>query len=118
MNVDRIQALARTWREEAAVLRNRGAAGHADVLEGVAEELGQAIREWQLEPLTLEAAETESGYSRSTLERKLSSGEIQNAGGKGRPRVLRRDLPLKGGTVAPTTGTGDPDLAGMILASR
>ncbi len=118
MNVARLRTLAETWRQESAVLRNRGALPQAEVLEGVASELEQAVREWQLEPLALKAAEAESGYSRSTLERKLTTGEIVNAGKKGRPRVLRRDLPLKGGTVAAVTTSGDPDLAGMILSSR
>lgn len=51
-----------------------------------------------LEALTLEAAERESGYGYSALQKMVADGRLENVGVKGRPRVRRCDLPKKGGT--------------------
>lgn len=117
MNTRPLLALVHGWRETATELRRYGAEVQAKTLESAAADLEERIREWELEALTMEQAVRESGYSRSTLERRLSSGEVENAGEKGRPRILRRDLPLRGGTNGPglTTEEGLPDVAGEIL---
>ena len=118
MNVEALHDLATEWRDEAGIMRRRGAPSQADALESAADDLEERLREWTLEPLTMDDAEAESGYSRSTLERRIASGEITNAGRKGSPRILRRDLPKKGGSEIPLTDDGDPDVASLILARR
>lgn len=99
------------WRQEAAVLRRRGAAGQAEALESCAEELEAWERQRALEGLTLEEAERESGYTYSALEKMVRRGELENVGEKGRPRVRRGDLPRK-------ARRERPDLAGAVLEAR
>ena len=104
-------SLPERWRQEAGVLRRRGAANQADALESCADELEAWERERALEALTLEDAERESGYSYSALEKMVRRGELENVGEKGRPRVRRGDLPRKVRREA-------PDLAGPVLEGR
>lgn len=86
-----LRKLADRWQEEADLLRRRGAPRQADALESAADELGERLREWSLELLTLEQAATEAGVSYDTMQRKVGS-EIPNAGEQGAPRVRRCDL--------------------------
>lgn len=85
------RSMAETWKEEADLLRRRGADGPADALESAAEELEELLREWSLERLTLEEAAQETGLAYDTVQRKVGS-EIPNAGKKGTPRVRRCDV--------------------------
>ncbi len=64
----------------------------ATAFRQAAEAVEQALRESEMEPLTLQVAAQESGYSVSHLRRLLSEGKLPDAGGG---RVLRRDLPRK-----------------------
>ncbi len=107
--------LAAQWREEAAVLHRRGADAQALVLEQCADELEAALWEHDLEAVTLNEASQESGYSYSTLQKKVASGELPNMGTKNCPRVRRGDLPRKAGQLPRGTSDGEPDLAGTIL---
>lgn len=80
-------------------MRTYGGNPHAaEVVEHFAAELEAAVREHELEALSLEDAVRESGYSYSALQKMVTSGKLQNIGEKGRPRVRRCDLPRKGGT--------------------
>lgn len=114
----RILNLASEWRRRATMLREYGAEGQAAAVEACAVELTDAVKDWQDEPLTLEQAAEESGYSYSTLQQKVAAGEIPNVGDKGRPRVRRYDLPRKTPTPARLLESGEPDLAGEVLAGR
>ena len=103
------------WRELALQQRDLGADPQARTLEWCADRLEEHSREWETEPLTLEEAAGESGYSYSSLQQQVASGEIPNVGETGRPRVRRKDLPRK----APTRSheeEGEPDIAAEILA--
>lgn len=101
------------WRAEAARLRaSYGAEGQATTLETCARELEEAHRAAGLEALTLQQASAESGLSYSALEKSVRAGRLPNAGQEGRPRVLRRDLPVKG------RRTLTPGLADHLLARR
>ena len=106
-----MEALVSRWREEATRLRTWGASVHADILIACAAELEAQVRERALEAWTLEEAVRESGYSYSTLQKKLANGEVENAGTKGSPRVRRMHLPKK-------AGVAGPDLAESILVAR
>ena len=105
------------WREKGKGLR-RFSEGAAAAFKECADDLDQAWRIWQEEPLTLDEAAEESGYTYSSLQQKVAAGEIPNIGDKGRPRVRRADLPRK----TPKSGfkleTGEPDLAAEILADK
>ncbi len=107
--------LASRWRAEAATLRRRGAPEQAEALESCTEELEAALREHDLEALTLNEASHESGFSYSSLQKRVASGELRNVGNKHCPRVRRGDLPRKAGQLPRRPSDGEPDLAGTIL---
>ena len=105
------QSLAQKYRETEALLRKCGAEEHANREALRAEDVLREADQWLNEPLTLrEAAET-SGYSYASLQSLVRSGELPNAGEKGRPRVRRRDLPrrLRVMTAAPVRGLHQHD---------
>jgi hypothetical protein len=112
MNMAPILAIAAKWRQEAAALRHRGIDDTARCVESCAEDLERGVREWELEALTLEEAAEESGYSYSALQKKVASGEIENVGNKGSPRIRRADLPRK------SRGQEGRDIADTILKKR
>lgn len=58
-------------------------------------EVEAALEQEQDEPLTLKLASQESGYSVDHLGRMIRDGMISNAGRKGSPRILRRNLPVQ-----------------------
>ncbi len=84
--------LVESWREEAALFRRRGLNQAADVAESYAADLEAAVREYGLAMLTLTEAAAESGLKYDTIQGKVASGEIPNAGRRGSPRVRRCDL--------------------------
>ena len=114
MNVAGLSDLAARWRDDADRFRRLGQEAPAAMAKAYANELEERLRAWQLEALTLEEAAEESGFAYSTLQQKVSAGEIPNAGERGRPRVRRRDLPRR----SPVRTGGGPDLAHEALTAR
>jgi hypothetical protein len=104
-------------RKDAGMMRQYGIDGPAAILEACAARFEARLREWELQALTLEEAAEESGFSYSALQKKLSTGELENAGVKGSPRVRRGDLPRKGGQVAREAPEAT-DIADRILLAR
>ena len=100
MNAQFIQEMASFWRTEAKTLRRRGAAGQAELLESCAADLDRLADEWESDPLTLQQAADESGYSADHLGRMIREGKIPNAGRTGAPRMDRGALPIKAGVVS------------------
>ena len=105
------------WRNKAQVV-GRFSEGAAAAFEECADDLQERLRIWQEEPLTLEEAAVESGYTYSSLQQKVAAGEIPNIGEPGRPRVRRADLPRKTPKPRFELETGEPDLAAEILAEK
>lgn len=92
--MDTINALLQEWLEEASQLRKRYAnESAARVCEAHVRELKAALESKADELVTVTEAAAETGYSKQHLRALLASGDIQNAGRKGRPRIRRRDLP-------------------------
>ncbi len=110
--------LAGVWRDTASELRRFGAVDQATTLEYCADDLEETWRIWQTEPLSLDEAAQESGYSYSSLEKRVRSGKIPNIGEPGKPRVQRQDLPRKAPRRRFELETGEPDLAEEILAGK
>ena len=110
--------LASDWRKKAKEFRQFGADEQAVTLEYCADDLEETSRVWQTEPLTLEEAAQGTGYSYSSLQKRVSDGEIPNIGKPGAPRVQRQDLPRKTPRRRFELESGEPDLAGEILLSR
>lgn len=97
MDLDYLGLLAEEWEDEARQLRDRyGDERGAKLCETHAAELRTRIRRHLDEPLTLKEAAAESGYSVSHLQHLVAAGEVPNAGEKGRPRIRRGDVPMKG----------------------
>jgi len=91
-----IQALIHRWHVEAETLENRYKDERGAFLVGrMARELEDALREHSNEPLTLEQASIESGYSADHIGRQLRDGKLPNVGRLHSPRVRRCDLPIK-----------------------
>jgi hypothetical protein len=78
--------LTARWRAEAARLRTYGAEPQAVTLEVCVRELEEALRSTSFEILTLGQASRESGYTYSALEKAIRTGQLPNAGEKGKPR--------------------------------
>jgi hypothetical protein len=119
LNLDPFRALAAGWRKEAAMLERLGLAREARMVQTFASDLEQRLREWELQELTLEQAAGETGLKYDTVQRKIASGELPNAGRKGAPLVRRCDL-YGGGSSAPqlVTESGEPDIAAEVLLAR
>lgn len=93
---DYVRQLIERWLDDATRLAAYGAVEHATVLRRCIVDLEAAEREYSLEALSLEDAVDESGFSYSSLQKKLAKGELENVGEKGKPRVRRCDIPKKG----------------------
>ena len=103
VNLNALRAVADRWREDAEVLRRCGHGRTADLCDRHAQELERAVQAHEMALITIGEAAAESGYSKSHLYTLLSEGSLPNAGTKGAPRVMRRDLPKK---ARPTNGGG------------
>lgn len=91
------------WRADAAVLRRRGCADKAELLEACAAELEHdlTVRATEEALLTVEEAARETGYSASGIRKQLERGAVPNRGAPYQPRIRRGDLlPLVRGVPA------------------
>ena len=106
---DPILALVEAWRNEAATLRDRYADHRlATSVETHARELHEAMQLRAHIELTLQEASLESGYSVAHLRHLIASGELQNVGRRGRPRIRRGALPSKPRTKRAQRGAAQP----------
>lgn len=85
----------RLWREDAAVLRRRGARRAAALLERLAAELEADLRDATPELVDLRRAVALSGYTRGHLRRMIVDGDLTNHGTDAKPLVSAADLPRK-----------------------
>lgn len=67
----------------------------AALCETHAREVRERVDDWLNEPLTLQQAVAESGYSSDRLGTLVREGRLPNAGESGSPRIRRRHLPRK-----------------------
>ena len=119
LNFTPLKAIANEWREEAAQLARRGYEQEAHAAESYAAELEKRLREWELEELTLEQAAGELGVAYDTVQRRVASGLLHNAGRKGAPRVRRCELyGDRSSNPQLVTENGEPDLASEVLVGR
>ena len=118
MNINLLRAFNDSLRTEGAQLRHRGLSEPADMLESIANDHEQVLDAWHTEALTLQQAAEESGFSSSSLQQRVASGKILNAGQQGSPRIRRCDLPSKSRGSGPKAVEGPLDLADEILRSK
>lgn len=105
-----LSRLPQEFRDNATAARKLAASERAaHVWEAAAKEVEERIADSLLEPLTLEAAALESGYTRKHLNRMLRERTVPNSGTDTAPRILRMHLPRKpgfgidGGAVRPAS---------------
>jgi len=122
-NTEPLRSLATAWRERADTLRPFSTAA-AEAFNRAADELEGRLNAVELQALTLQEAEAESGYSADHLGRMIAKGKIPNAGRPGAPRILRRDLPRKLSSLpapGPDTrlvGAGPRQIARAVVTSK
>ena len=104
MNPGPFDTLVTAWKADASHLKKWGA--DAKVLERCADELTQRIAAWLSEPLTLDQAADESGYTKSQLRRDINKGIITDIAEEGPIKIRRGDLPHKAGRL--TTEETEP----------
>lgn len=90
--------LANTWQQRAGELAPYAPAA-AEAFRRAAGELEEALRGAD-ESVTIQEAHAIGGYSVDHLQRLVSSGQLPNAGKRGRPRIRRVDVPVKPGHAA------------------
>ena len=90
-----LESLASRWLSVAETLDDALDERGASLYRRHATELREALRVSGDEVLTLSEAATESGYSQSRLRHMVASGDLPQAGVKGKPRIRRGDLPNK-----------------------
>ena len=90
-----LAALAERWRDEATVLRRCGSERTATLCETHATQMMEAFDAYLFEPLSIEVAVEESGYSASRLYSLVESGALENAGRPGAPLIRRLHLPRR-----------------------
>jgi hypothetical protein len=73
-----------------------------NVADEIIADLDQLERDAQLGSVTLKEAHLIGGYSIDHLQRLVASGELENVGRKHRPRIRRRDVPVKTGHRLPS----------------
>lgn len=92
----------RLWRDDAAVLRRRGARRAATLIERLAAELEEDLAHGgPSELVDLARAVELSGYTRGHLRRMLNDGALTNHGTTAQPLVRLEDLPRKPGRPSP-----------------
>lgn len=96
-----LKALAQRWRDDAAVLRRRGAIAQAEALDTAAAELESALVLTLGATVSLREAANLSGYTPDALTRLVRKGALRNFGRAHAPRFRLADLPRKPGTLRP-----------------
>jgi hypothetical protein len=97
LSTGEIDELLAGWRARACALRDELDERGAALLERRAHELEAWFATKRSESVSVAEASDATGYSEDHLRRQLSSGELRNAGERGRPRLRRGDLRPKGG---------------------
>jgi hypothetical protein len=92
-----IDEFLKRWRSLAGLLRDELDERGAAIIERRACELENWVATKGNESVSVADASDATGYSPDHLRRQLSSGELQNAGERGKLRVRRADLRPKGG---------------------
>jgi hypothetical protein len=93
-----LSRLAQEFRDNQREALRLGASEEAaNVWQAAAKELEKRTADSLLEPLTLDGAALESGYTRNHLNRMLRDGKVPNSGTDTDPRILRKHLPRKPG---------------------
>ncbi len=113
-----VQDLIVRWHAEAETVERCGHESTGKLIRRLAAEVYEALRDDQDETLTLAEAALESSYSTEHLRKMVASGTIPNAGGKGRPRIRRGDMPLKLVTQPGNLGTPEDDARAFLNRAK
>lgn len=100
-----VATLVKRWRDRAGELAPYAPAA-AEAFHKAAEELASAIGDAS-DSVSLKEAHEIGGYSVDHLQRLVASGQLENVGKRGRPRIRRSDVPIKPGHQATTLRDAD-----------
>ena len=109
-----VHDLVARWRNEADTLERCGHESTGKLIRRLAVEVEEALKHDQDETLTLAEAAVASSYSTEHLRKMVAAETIPNAGGKGRPRIRRGDVPLKRVTKHGNLGTPEDDARAFL----
>jgi hypothetical protein len=93
-----VEALLQSWRSEAEMFEDSGHTDAARTAERYAARLENALREQELEELSVRNAAQESGYSEEHLRQLVRDGKLPDSrspNSKGPITIRRCDLPRK-----------------------
>lgn len=90
-----VSSITEAWSQRACEFDKHGLEPGAKLIRTLIAELSEQSSHYLAEPLTLESASKESGYSPDHLARLVRKGILKNLGKKGAPRVSRRELPIR-----------------------
>jgi hypothetical protein len=90
-----LMALISRWRSASEVLREYGATEQACAVERCTQDALAAMQQSANEALTPAQAAEASGLTPDAITRLVRQEKLTNVGKKGRPLVLRRELPRK-----------------------
>ena len=97
--------LRERWNARRAVYVEGGAAvDGVKLADLVLAELDALDATIHTESVTLKEASLIGGYSADHLQRLVASGQLENVGRKGKPRLRRCDVPRKPGHALPESG--------------
>jgi hypothetical protein len=112
-------ALIVQWRELAHILKAEGCSDVAAARERCATELETCLHKHDSQALSVEQAAEESGYNADYLRRMLRVKPALNAGRRGKPLILRSNLPRRTNALVGTgTELYDPHADAQSLMSR
>ena len=111
-----LESLATRWLEEAETLERYSDKRGASLCRMHSAELTDAVARQESDLLTLTQASQTSGYTSDHLRHLIAEGTIPNAGRKGSPRIVRRDLPMKPGSQC--SSGFDPDAVAREIVGR
>jgi molybdopterin converting factor small subunit len=82
-------------RQQAGDMELVGGPNVGAALNALIERMERYLARQDNQVVTLSEAKRSSGYSYDHLRKLVASGAVPNAGGKGRPKLRRRDIPRK-----------------------
>jgi len=89
---EEVERFVADWRRLANTLRSEFDERGASLIEKRAQEVESWFSSMAEDEITIGVASQATGYSADHLRRTIGSGELANAGVRGKPRVRRGDL--------------------------
>lgn len=113
MNTEALLQRAEDWNALADDIEQWAGEDAAQPVRTASEKFEDAVDEWANEPLPIDRAAEESGYSKERLRELIREETIPDAGPDGGRRIRRKHLPRRPGHGV-RTGTGSRDSSASV----